>query len=273
MLTQFNGIKAINLAVAALGLPVAAFFMSGPVQAQDWTGPYIGAHAGWVQGDWNGPLSYDDASLYPALHFDSSNRKINDNSWIAGVQAGYDYQWDRVVLGMVADVSWTDLSGTGTFIPYPANGPNPEWNIKTNLDVFGTVRGRLGYVLWPGLMIYGTGGFAWGHGEASNDVFYVSTPCAGGPCASGHADGNHLGWAAGGGAEWKLTHNWSLSAEYLFVDLGTVDYGFEGKTAPELGSAIYGSDHFHADLQLQTVRIGLNYRFGEEAPLPIVPLK
>ena len=100
---------------------------------------------------------------------------------------------------------------------------------------------------------------------------YTSTPCASGPCASGHADGNHLGWAAGGGAEWKLTHNWSLSAEYLFIDLGSVDYGFEGRTAPELGSAIYGSDHYHADLQLQTVRLGLNYRFGAESP--IVPLK
>lgn len=121
-------------------MAVQAGGWNAPVRAGDWTGPYIGANVGWLQGDWNGPLSYDDASLYPALQFDNSNRKLNDDSWTAGVQAGYDYQVDHIVIGMVADVSWADLSGNGSFFPYPAQGPDPEWNIKTKLDVFGTVR-------------------------------------------------------------------------------------------------------------------------------------
>ena len=178
-----------------------------------------------------------------------------------------DYERDRIVLGMVADVSWTDLNGSDTFVPYPALGPDPEWKIKTKLDMFGTVRGRLGYVAWPGLMLYGTCGFAWGHAEASSDVhLHVDALRQRAVRLLGHADGNHLGWAAGGGAEWKLTHNWSLSTEYLFIDLGSVDYGFEGRTAPELGSAIYGSDHYHADLQLQTVRLGLTIVSALKAP-------
>lgn len=261
------------IAIAAL---VGGVAVMTPASAGDgpgiWNGAYVGVHGGWVGGDWKGPLSYDDESLYPGLTFDHSEKSISGgDTWGAGLQSGYNVRRGLIVFGAVADVTWTDLNGAGTFLPYPALGHDPEWDIKTKLDMFGTVRGRIGALVTPQLLLYGTGGFAWGRTSSSIAVNYLSTPCKGGPCATGEADTNHFGWAAGGGAEWALAHNWTLSGEYLFVDLGREDYGFEGKTAPELGSSVYGSDHIHPDLQLSTVRLGLNYHFGGDDA--VVPLK
>jgi outer membrane immunogenic protein len=236
-----------------------------------WTGLYIGAHGGYAWGDFDGPLSYDDAPLFPASIFDSSEKSIDADGWFGGFQAGFNKQLGTVVVGLEADVSWTDNDGRGTFLPYPAQGPDPAWNIETELEMFGTVRGRLGFLATPDLLVYGTGGFAWAQVDSNISVTYSLTPCNGGPCATGSADNNHFGWTLGAGAEWKLSRNWSLKSEYLFVDLGTEDYAYVGSTLPPLGPGPYDTDHFHADLELHTVRVGLNYQFGgdREAPAPL----
>jgi outer membrane immunogenic protein len=73
------------------------------------------------------------------------------------------------------------------------------------------------------------------------------------------SDHTHIGWTVGGGVEWAIGANWTLRAEYLYIDLGKMDYAFDGKTA---GGQPYDTDHYHADLILHTARIGLNYKFG-----------
>ena len=98
----------------------------------NWTGLYIGAHGGYAWGDFDGPLSYDDAALFPASIFDSSEKSIDADGWLGGFQAGFNKQFGTVVVGLEADVSWTDNDGRGTFLPYPAQGPDPAWNIETD---------------------------------------------------------------------------------------------------------------------------------------------
>jgi len=85
-----------------------------------------------------------------------------------------------------------------------------------NLDWFGTVRARLGITPFsPNLLIYGTGGFAygeirngWNNGNGWNTVNNVGT-----------------GWTAGGGVEWAFLPNWSAKAEYLYTDLSGSNNG------------------------------------------------
>jgi outer membrane immunogenic protein len=216
---KYNAAISAIIGLTLWAAPAAA---DGPNQ---WTGFYVGAHAGYGWGEWNGPLSYDDAYLTPEP-FDNSNRTIEGDSAFGGLQVGVNYQSGSWVLGVEADVSWTDINGSGSFLPYPTNPASPAWDIETKLDMFGTVRGRLGYANGP-LLVYATGG---------------------------SVDRTHVGYAVGGGLEWMLARNWTLKAEYLFVDLGEEDYAY-------VGADHYDTDHYHPDLQLQTVRLGLNYKF------------
>ena len=82
------------------------------------------------------------------------------------------------------------------------------------------------------------------------------------PCclvtAVASANENHIGWAAGAGAEWMYSRNWSLKAEYLYADLGSAGNRFIGTTF--IGTP-HTTDSFPADLTFHTVRLGVNYRF------------
>ncbi|MGE0604987.1 MAG: outer membrane protein, partial [Xanthobacteraceae bacterium] len=105
----------------------------------------------------------------------------------------------------------------------------------TNIDVdaMGTVRARLGYAM-NNLLFYGTGGLAWAHADsvttlAIRDQFY-------------------LGWTAGLGVEWAFSPRWSAKVEYLYADFGTIN-DFNGTTNT-------------ASLDVQTIKVGLNYRAG-----------
>ena len=98
-------------------------------------------------------------------------------------------------------------------------------NSTKNVDWFGTVRGRVGFTLpsMPNLMVYGTGGFA--YGQVVNNVGFADNFLTQGISAVGHGyyDNTKTGWTAGGGVEWSpsMFPSWSLKAEYLYVDLGS----------------------------------------------------
>ncbi|MGB8898002.1 MAG: outer membrane beta-barrel protein [Methylocella sp.] len=98
------------------------------------------------------------------------------------------------------------------------------------IDYFGTLRGRYGYLFTPTLLVYGTGGFAYG-GTGTSSL--TTTP---------------LGWAAGGGLEWMFFPNWSLKVEYLYYELAkqtsnfaTLTQNFPGVPAPPLSRILRSS--------------------------------
>jgi outer membrane immunogenic protein len=64
------------------------------------------------------------------------------------------------------------------------------------------------------------------------------------------------GWTAGGGMEWGFSPNWSAKVEYLYVDLGSVNYTSVNSAVP---TATINHDHRITE---NIVRVGLNYRFG-----------
>jgi outer membrane immunogenic protein len=114
----------------------------------------------------------------------------------------------------------------------------------SNMDYFVTVRGRLGFAMDRAL-IYGTGGFAWAHNNATVNI-------AAGPFSARlFDDKDHTGWTAGGGIEWAFTNNWSAKVEYLYMDLGSKGYTFVGGLPP-----------VNVDLKVHTAKIGLNYKFS-----------
>lgn len=99
-------------------------------------------------------------------------------------------------------------------------------------------------------MIYATGGLAFSRVEASDTLAFT------GGTGQGSASDFRTGWTAGGGGEFALDRNWTLKAEWLWVDLGSVNFS----SGPIVGFPTAVAGH-SSDLTLQTVRAGLNYRF------------
>lgn len=226
----------------------------------NWAGLYIGAHVGGATGEWDGRTTFTDpvAGVLPGL-WANPNQSIDADGWVAGGQIGYNLQRDAFVFGIEADVSWSDLNGEGTFSTLGVDD-RYNWKIKTELDAFGTVRGRLGFLVSPSLLLYGTGGFAWARtsGDLTVSHTWVPDPAASfGVTARGSARETHIGWTAGAGAELMLAKNWTVKAEWLHVDLGSEDYHLKGTSVP--GGSPHETDSFPADLEFEVFRVGVNY--------------
>jgi outer membrane immunogenic protein len=207
---------------------------------------------------------------------------------VGGVEAGYNWQWGtNWLVGLEADFSASGMSGTNSATAARFLAFTQAETVQQQTDWFGTVRGRLGWLATPNLLLFGTGGFAygrvsdsvtWGMGAPPASAIvqtiqinqFFATCAAGGvfpatnTCFAGSSSGVRTGWTAGGGLEYLLDQRWSAKIEYLFVDLGThtvtaVNLPNAGSvpppgTVPSSFNAVF-HDRFNV------VRLGLNYRF------------
>ncbi len=169
--------SAADLAVKAP--PPGAAFIASP-----WDGPYIGANLGY------GATSFEETISVPGA---SASASEHANGVVGGFQAGYNKQYGTFVLGLETDFELTSISKTDAF------------GVTTKLPWFGTTRTRLGFLLNPALLLYATGGVAYGRVEESVPGASVKIP--------------GVGWTAGAGLQWALTPQWSIGAEYLHVEL------------------------------------------------------
>jgi outer membrane immunogenic protein len=261
---------AADMAVKARPLPAPI----APVYS--WTGWYVGINAGAGINDTS--LNYDPTGCYllgcgvgglPAQASRTYATKLNNVGFIGGGQAGYNFQFSSsVVAGLEADINYNGLKNTDSVIaalPTPPYFVGSTWvhSIATGLEWFGTVRGRLGFLATPNLLLYGTGGFAYGQVTSTTNATFPP------PNASDNYNGslstNRVGWTAGAGGEY-LFGNWSVKAEYLYVDLGSVNYSQTCTTV----ACIAVANQFATPVTFTTTvatrehvaRVGLNYHFG-----------
>lgn len=151
---------------------------------------------------------------------------------------------------------------------------------ETNVDWFGTVRGRIGFTPFnPQLLLYATGGFAYG---GVRNVFQYADIFPTVPSVlfgGAYHDSTKTGWTVGGGAEYAPIEfpNWSLKAEYLYVDLGRTYLSAAGAGIFQVGPVTtinpprpaFFSAAQDPSTRFHMVRIGLNYHFNIAAP-PVV---
>src|SRR5712671_1980970 len=238
------------LAVPALAadLPVRPY--ARPVVAPlgyNWNGFYIGAHLG---GAW---ASRDFTQTFGIV--EAGNHK--PSGIMGGGQIGYNWQFaPNWLLGVEADVSGADLKDTvSTTSP---GGAVVNWRDK--IDLFGTVRGRLGYVI-DNWLLYGTGGFAW------VDDKFTRTQAVAGPLspAAGLVVSNSntaTGWVAGAGVEWGFARSWTARVEYLHIDVEGQTLGFTTPVGPGGGAGIGAFAVNEGHLTIDTVRAGVNFLFN-----------
>ena len=136
------------------------------------------------------------------------------------------------------------------------------------LDWFGTLRGRIGYLPTQRVVLYGTGGLAYGafRTNFSNGVVGIGA-------GTGSTDHSKVGWTIGAGAEAALDQHWSVKIEYLYVDLGGFDSAGTSATStttvanvPRLGFSTATTTTVTGAATTRftdnIVRVGVNYRWG-----------
>jgi outer membrane immunogenic protein len=222
----------------------------------DWTGMYVGIHGGYAWGDMDVDLSHSSGAIHYNDKFADPHQTLDGGEGaIAGIQIGFNRQRGNIVFGLEADASWTNIDGSGEYSTAYKGDP-ATWNIDQELVALGTLRARIGFTTGP-LLVYATGGLALGAIETEQATnWYTGVDRAG-----GRTDGTnyHLGWTAGGGAEYALGQGWSLKGEYLYVDLGEQDYALKGTVSPTSSTPYV--ETMSAEQEFHIFRAGLNYRF------------
>lgn len=304
-------------------------FLPPPPPPPMWTGFYAGLNAGYgfaangntymspavssFDSSENGPSNFGlirggDVNSILGLSNLAANAgfaAVNQSGFIGGGQIGYNYQWGpSFVIGIEADMQGTGIRGSGQSIGagVASTGNDIRTATATSLgsstvhagvDWLGTVRGRLGYLVTPTLLVYGTGGLSYG-GVYANVTNYSTTslsystnvktvqPLEFVPVSLFSPDSTHtfigggqrsqtlVGWNAGGGLEWMFAPNWSVKAEAFYWNLGNLNvatasfataptpgvrYGAGGEPATAIGFA-------RVNYAGVVARAGVNYHFS-----------
>lgn len=219
-------ISALLTGVASAADLAARPYTKAPMAAAvyNWTGFYVGLSGGgaWSDTRWQ----YFGAAV---------NTDHSGSGWLAGGQVGYNWQAGSWVFGLEADGHWADINGSTAC-------PNAAFLCSTDVRTLASFRGRIGYAAGP-VLFYGTGGAGYA------DTRYSATS----PGANFFYTTDRWGYAAGAGIEWGFAPNWSAKVEYMH-------YGFDTDTAPIL--ALSNTSTTNLRLDIDTVKVGINYRFG-----------
>lgn len=265
---------------SAADMPVKAPAYKAPIAAPvyNWTGFYIGGNVGYSWGNADSDISTDPVTAIfglfsiPIPGFVASDL-MRPKGIIGGGQIGYNWQFSpNWVAGLEVDWQASGEKASHSFTsPFsfavPGISPSVTGAAVTDYEAkilwFGTVRGRIGYA-WDRVMLYATGGLAYGEikVEGTNTVSGVVGGLPSLPflavIAMGHSKVN-VGWTVGAGIEGALVDHWTWKAEYLYMDLGSVDdpdnpIGFINATGGRVTT--------HTNFTDNVVRLGLNYKFN-----------
>jgi outer membrane immunogenic protein len=279
------GIAAFAGSAQAADMPVKA--RPAPVPAYGWTGFYVGFNAGYAG-------SNDRSTTFtpgdPYVQFITCDptgtgtcaqpASSRLEGGFGGLQAGYNWQASpSLVAGLEADFQGSAINGTAVNPTFSLGGNPAQISSEHKTTWFGTVRGRLGFLPTDRLLVYGTGGFAFGQVEASSALtatnqqiavgiggfgFNCTTAAGTSPnCFTRNSASTATGWTAGAGFEFALTQNISVKGEYLYVNLGTDNHALRAlSTANILPPPTPASFIVSREVDFNLVRVGLNYRFN-----------
>jgi high affinity Mn2+ porin len=265
---KFGGGTGIVLATCSAAL-AADLPPSLPVKAPvpyvatayDWNGWYVGAHAGVIRGasNWTALPGAGAPDLHGSFNLPFNlDFMAGTGSYFLGLQTGYNYVFpSRLMLGVEADVS---MPNSDVLIPFAVRGSqtvaSPLIGQVTYGEAvihYGSARARIGYA-FDHFLLYGTGGLAWSYDQVTRSQ--DAGVSANGFAAQGTLDTKllwRLGWAAGAGIEIPVAGGWTAKAEYLSTGFGRKGVTFTAAAEP-----------FNSDLAMQSIRLGLNYKIGND---------
>lgn len=313
-------------AVLAADLPSQkAPVLPPPPPPPIWSGFYAGLNAGYGFGTNSNSYATQLAPNVPvttqagaadAVSFasvglaQSGSVPSNQNGFIGGGQIGYNYQYgSNIVIGIEADMHGAGIRGSGnapglvstavSLVPQMWDNPplsfdNGLFNttatgrvsVNSGVNWLGTVRGRLGYLWTPTMLVYGTGGLTYGgvyanvtsSSLASTDVRLDAGSFADRPLGTfnstfvggGNKSQTLVGWNVGGGLEWMFMPNWSFKAEGIYWNMGNMNVPTASFSAPQVIAHADGSlstpsttiGAARVNYQGVIARLGVNYHFN-----------
>jgi outer membrane immunogenic protein len=191
----------------------------------DWTGIYVGGHlgGGFSESSWSDPIT------------GIGNGTFNNFGFLGGGQVGANVQFNRLVLGLEGDFSWTSLK--------QSSRDSIGEGISTTVPWTSTITGRVG-AAFDRLLVYGKGGFALAQDQSS------LTDLGGNTATNSFL---RKGWTVGAGIEYALDDHWSAKIEYDYLGFGSQTMSF-ATPLETVGS--------NASLNVQEVKAGVNFRFN-----------
>jgi outer membrane immunogenic protein len=283
IITGIAGFLISHTALSA-DMPVKAIPL-----APTWTGFYVGLDVGYG--------TSSDPTVTPTGNDHLASTLINGGTLpgnqpvaspefglrgaFGGIEAGYNWQFGRSwVAGIETDFNASSIRGQGLTTSVLTTATVPpilqQLSASQNIQWFGTVRPRAGWLATDNLLLYGTGGFA--YARVDETVNYgVNTPvliesafsnfrvsCGVpnfGQCIYGTSSHIATGWTAGGGVEYRVPGtSASIKAEYLFVSLAGDTVTAKGLVTPAGFSQTSFSAAYSAST-FSTARLGLNWKF------------
>jgi outer membrane immunogenic protein len=247
-----------------------------PVVIYDWTGFYIGGNLGYSWGrastdgtetgtqgvsvfrtaSGSGPVVVSTLAPTPL------SGRSNVNGVIGGGQAGYNWQRGTWLFGLETDIQGSGERGSSDVCTLAGCPPGSTlFTANSKLDWFGTARGRIGFLPTERVLLYATGGLAYGGLSASAPLIPLSW------------GSTRAGWTVGAGAEVAIDNNWSVKLEYLYMDLGNFGGGSTSSTTvvnqpntPRLDFSTVTTttlaSTFNSHFTDNILRVGFNYRFN-----------
>jgi len=246
---------------------------AGQPLAPRWNGLYLGLNSGYA---WSG----DNATRFDYVGSGGgfvalaakgavpAGFTLNNSGFIGGGQIGYNWLLhEKFLAGVEADVQGLAV-GVSLANWFAASPPTYVQGLRSQQNL-STVRGRVGLLVTPTLLAYGTGGLAYGEADLGAAWFSPSLKPVlnGGGTTYGYQD-MRTGWTGGGGVEWMFLPKWSAKVECLYYDLGTAT------TVPF--QAVYGAKGLFSNASYQgrfngdVVRAGVDYHFGWGAAGPVI---
>jgi outer membrane immunogenic protein len=211
---------------------------SDQVSGRNWTGCYLGGHAGGLWGDSDRWIPRTPGGAFEGVSLGGHSV----DGVIGGVQGGCDYQAaSGIVIGVGGDYGWTHADGT-----HPSARETGVF-YHSKVDALAAVTGRVGYALGRGLL-YVEGGAAWELVDYRASTTMIGTAY--------RASDQRSGWTVGGGGEYALTDRLSAFVEYSHYDFGTerITLNPQFSFLPTAFVDIDDTDN--------VVRAGINLRFG-----------
>lgn len=273
------------ICTSAAALLLAAGASPALAQSQDWSGLYAGVYGGATQtndqdderlrfdrnldGNFGDTVttSMNTDAFSPGSCGGAANTSLpaggcdDDADGVeGGARIGYDFQFGSFVVGAVAEYSGVNAEDSVT-----SYSTTPAFYVsERNLENLAALRARVGYAYGPALL-YATGGVA--SGEMTNR-FYSSNGMN--TFTATVNDDQADGYQAGGGVEYALAENLSVTGEYIYTSLEASDFDVRvGRgTAIVTNPFVLAPNTTGTDIRrsngrfgLHAVRIGMNYRF------------
>lgn len=244
---------------------IAAFLNVTDSYARDseyWTGFYIGSKMGAALEQFNTstsvqPNPYINAAQAQVIN-NSGNQLLKSNGFLSGIEGGYNWQFNPILLGFETDIQSLSNSSivNSNAILYPdGSGNQYVINSYASNNWLLTLKPRVGLVTPYGLA-YATGGLGLTYLQSD---FLLSSDISG--FESQRVNTAKAGYVVGGGVETGLTEHLSLKAEYLYEHYAPTQAYLMNQLIPT-GDNISNS----VDLSGNLITLGVNYHFQNTMP-------